>query len=144
METKEELHKQLKRLEQENEELRQVRKDLPDIQSPYVVLYRQIKAENEKLKKQLEIDKNQINYFIEENEKLKQQIDQWKSAFSLDTKMLEHTENAEEKYQQALEEIREINKWFFDMNYGFDEQGISEDVKNIAHEIQDKINEVLK
>ena len=47
------------------------------------------------------------------------------------------------KYKTALEKIREINKEFFDMNYGFDEQGLSEDVKNIAHEIQDKINEVL-
>ena len=46
-------------------------------------------------------------------------------------------------YKQALEQIREINKEFFDMNYGFDEQGISEDVKEVAREIQDKINDLL-
>ena len=40
-------------------------------------------------------------------------------------------------------DIEEINKWFFDMNYGFDEQGISYDVKEVAREIQNKINEGL-
>ena len=32
-----------------------------------------LKEENENLKQQLEIDKNQINYFIEENENLKEE-----------------------------------------------------------------------
>lgn len=35
--------------------------------------HERLKEENENLKQQLEIDKNQINYFIEKNEKLKTQ-----------------------------------------------------------------------
>lgn len=44
-------------LQEENEKLRQVRKNFPDIQEPYVYLYRQIKEQCHKLE--------------EENEKLK-------------------------------------------------------------------------
>lgn len=49
-------------LEQENNLLKQTLKD-----KNFVAIV----EENAKLKQQLEIDKNQINYFIEENEKLK-------------------------------------------------------------------------
>ena len=112
--------------EKENEELRQVRKDLPDIQSPYVVLYRQIKQENEELKEDLktrtmcitcEKELQNCNLRIE-NEKLK----------------------------QALEEIREIAKmdcgdcqYSQDCNCNFQE---CEEYK--IDDILKKINEVLK
>ena len=137
------LEKQLKRLEQENKELRQVRKDLPDIQSPYVVLYRQIKEENEKLKEEIKlIEKNNDMYadlFYDDYFKglTPEQV------IGLAKKSIRITAYNRE-LENALEEIREINKEFFDMNYGFDEQGISEDVKEVAREIQEKINEVLK
>lgn len=46
--------KEYKRKEQECEELRQVKKDLPDIQMPYVILYRQIKEQYHKLEQECE------------------------------------------------------------------------------------------
>lgn len=48
------LIQKLKRKEQECEELRQVKKDLPDIQMPYVILYRQIKEQYYKLEQECE------------------------------------------------------------------------------------------
>lgn len=54
-------YKQLKRLEQENKELRQVRKNSPDIQEPYIYLYRQIKKQCHKLKQENK-DAERIKY----------------------------------------------------------------------------------
>lgn len=49
--------KQLKRLQEENEELRQVRKNSPDIQEPYVYLYRQIKKQCNRLEEKIKSEK---------------------------------------------------------------------------------------
>ena len=49
------------RLEQENRELRQVRKDTPDIQMPYVIMYRQVKKECHKL----EQENKELSFAIE-------------------------------------------------------------------------------
>ena len=57
--------KQFKRVQEENKELRQVRKNSPDVQEPYIYLYRQIKKqcheleeENKKYKQALEEIRN--------------------------------------------------------------------------------------
>lgn len=52
-------YKQLKRKDEECEELRQVKKDLPDIQMPYVILYRQMKEQCYKLEQELEFWKKE-------------------------------------------------------------------------------------
>lgn len=82
----------------------------------------------------------QLKRLEQENEKLKQQIDQWKSAFSLDTKMLEHTENAEEKYQQALEKIREMCTTYAKTESYIIDETFSEFLEIVFN----KANEVLK
>jgi phage host-nuclease inhibitor protein Gam len=69
-----------------------------------------LKEENENLKQQLEIDKNQINYFIEENEKQKKQIKQLedfiKSAGEIDHINHEYTY----KLKKVLQEVKSIAK----------------------------------
>lgn len=55
-------YKQLKRLQKENEDLRQVRKNSPDIQEPYVYLYRQIKKQCYRLEEKIKSEK-----YIKEN-----------------------------------------------------------------------------
>ena len=82
---------------------------------------------------------NSIKRLEQENKELKAYKD-----INEDFKQAWNELNEKDKQlRSALEEIRGINKWFFDMNYGFDEQGISYDVKEVAREIQNKINEGL-
>ena len=117
----------LEKLQQENEDLRQVRKNSPDIQEPYIYLYRQIKKQCHKLE--------------EENEDLKKrQIS--KIGFFCDCE-----QNA--KYRQTLEEIRkeiwEQNRSCDncpDERYG-DCIGFNECAKNIIDNFLLKIDEVL-
>lgn len=83
--------KQLKRLQEENKELRQARKNSPDIQEPYVYLYRQIKKQCHKLE--------------EENKELKKQLTEDKI---LDEEI--QSLSREDKYKSALEEIKNITE----------------------------------
>lgn len=82
-----------KRLQEENEELRQARKNSPDIQEPYVYLYRQIKKQCHKLE--------------EKNEKLKADLkgetEQAQKWYQLETD--KHFQMLE--YEQALKKIKE-------------------------------------
>ena len=119
--------KQLKRLQKENEELRQVRKNFPDIQEPYVYLYRQIKKQCHKLE--------------EENKELKKR-EITKNGFICDCE-----QNA--KYKQALKEIREIaqiSKKDICDNCGWQNSDCCEPQNYTCNEfikILDKISEVL-
>lgn len=107
-------YKQLKRLEAENEQLKQenhaIKRALKDKNIVAIV------EENERLKVQLDIDKNQINYLIDENKELNQ-------------------------YEQALEEIREIAKPKF-VNGLSEEADIYDEemakIENIIDEVLDE------
>lgn len=88
--------KQLKRLQKENEELRQVRKNSPDIQEPYIYLYRQIKKQCYKLE--------------EETQELKENQCCPETCEHIATEIIRYSNVCEInlKYKQALEEIK---KW---------------------------------
>lgn len=83
---------------------------------------RELEQENENLKQQLEIDKNQINYFIEESERLKEEnktLEQFLSKEPLALQALQkgyasYKKSTDvfyemiKKYKQTLQEIKEI------------------------------------
>lgn len=79
-------YRQLKRLQTENEELRQIRKDTTDIQQPYVIMYRNLKKE--------------LHNLQAENEQLKQTLQEIKEIAEKDFR---HT--AWEEYARQLKEI---------------------------------------
>ena len=98
------LKNEIKRLEQENKELRQVRKDFPDIQMPYVIMYRQVKEECHKLE--------------QENKELKEENRYYKAELKLSCNELDKSNNwqiaerrEKNKYRSALEEILESAKF---------------------------------
>lgn len=72
-----ELNEQYDKLQAENEELRQIRKDIPDIQQPYVIMYRNLKkelhnlqAENKRLKQENE-EYKRYKYLFEKAREMK-------------------------------------------------------------------------
>ena len=69
-------HKQLQRKEQECKELRQVKKDLPDMQMPYVILYRQIKEQYYKLEQECEMWKHQAELGSDTTDRLTKQLEE--------------------------------------------------------------------
>lgn len=83
------LKQQLKAKEQECEELRQVRKDLPDIQMPYVILYRQLKAQYYKLE--------------QECEKLKEENNTYKSSIAANL-----DKSISKRYRELLEQLDQL------------------------------------
>lgn len=72
--------KQLKRLQEENEELRQVRKNYPDIQEPYVYLYRQIKKQCHELEEENNKLKSLNNLNVQKIEVLQGKIEELKTG----------------------------------------------------------------
>ena len=115
--------KQLKRLQKENEELRQVRKNSHDIQEPYVYLYRQIKKQCYRLEEKIKSEK-----YIKENA--------LQEATKYSMKCGE--------FRQALKEIREVleyyaNSWINPLQY----PDLHYDNKK-AKDALLKIDEVLK
>lgn len=111
-----ELQNKIKRLQEENEELRKVRKNFPDIQMPYIYLYRQIKKQCHKLE--------------QENEKLKEKIKDLDAMTGIFSVRLAN------KYKQALEEIRKIAEDAYNNDQEYQATGV-------YNEILDKINEAL-
>ena len=103
-----------------------------EAQNCYYKQYLRLKQENEELKKQLEIDKNQINYFIEENEKLKKRCEELDKMTDIFSARLAN------KYKQALEEIKNLAE----LEMMLDENSKAFYPTNIKR-ILDKINEVL-
>lgn len=109
---------------------------------------RRLKEENVKLKQQLEIDKNQINYFIEENEKLKTQYNCYacgnckgkEDYINLEKHHVELRKQFD-KYHNALQDIKtlvttdyiQIKKQLV-QNYDC--------LDNFMQKIEDKCNEV--
>lgn len=81
-----------------------------------------LKEENKNLKQQFEIDKNQINYFIEENEKQKEQIKQLedfiKSDGEIDHINHEYTyklKKENEKLKKILQELKDLSLKTYDV-----------------------------
>jgi len=84
--------KQLKCLQEENKELRQIRKNSPDIQEPYIYLYRQIKKQCYKLEEELK--------------RLQQELD---IKEKMCDKFMIGSGEILEKLQQENEELKEKN-----------------------------------
>lgn len=123
-------YKQLIRLEQELNDLRQVRKDTPDIQEPYVVLYRQIKKQYHKLEQErdelkklneeasaiIDCKKGTIaslakvrDELKQENEKLKKELESQKGLITVGGKAQYQYLQKIEKLEQENEELKELN-----------------------------------
>lgn len=109
---------------------------------------KRLQEENKELKKQLEIDKNQINYFIEENEGLKKE----KEKIEEDAEYFLNGDYCDEKcnsaknelnYKSALEEIR---KWATNHNpcdIGADINCTKEDCFNCLNYDIKKITKII-
>ena len=112
LETKQRLKSELTELKAENEKLREINHELAEEHKNIGQdLYAEIKnyrKEKEKLKQQLEIDKKQINYFIEENEKQKKQIKQLEDFIKSDGEIDHINHEYTYKLRTCLQEIKEI------------------------------------
>ena len=105
--------------------------------------HERLKEENENLKQQLEIDKNQINYFIEENEKQKEQIKQLEDFIKSDGEIDHINHEYTYKLKKVLQDIKTLvttdyiqNKKQLVQNYDC--------LDNFMQKIEEKCNEVLE
>ena len=125
------VYKQLKRLEQENEALKQSENEVKEIIA-------ELKAENEKLKE----ENNDLKIYIESN---KQQVEEVETLVMDNARLTQEIENLKdiiyydvEKYKTSLEEIRKyINSQGIDNKWNMR-------IQRFRIEILNKINEVLK
>lgn len=138
--------RELEQANKENERLREINHELA--KEHKIIgqdLYAEIKdyrEEKEKLKQQLEIDKNQINYFIEENEKLKTQIKQLEDFIKSDDEIDYINHEYTYKLKKILQDIKTLvttdyiqNKKQLVQNYDC--------LDNFMQKIEDKCGEVL-